>query len=128
MRNTHAADLDAIEKLDAAWNEAYVLNDRSRLQRILAADFEGTDASFRIISKPMLMEPTPAPKQIAFSEQSVKLFGGTAITRGRLQLTHASGTVDQRFLRVYAKRGSRWEAVAVQTSPVDSSSSTERSA
>jgi ketosteroid isomerase-like protein len=125
MSSTDTADLETIEKLDAAWNEAYILNDRSRLERILAVDFEATDANFRIISKSMLLDPTPAPKQIAFSERSVKLFGGTAITRGRLQLTQASGTVDQRFLRVYAKRGGQWEAVAVQTAPVDHSRSAD---
>ena len=65
----------------------------------------------------MLMQPTPGAEQIAFSERSLSVFGSTAVARGRLRLSLASGRVDQRFLRVYAKRDGRWQAVAVQTAP-----------
>jgi ketosteroid isomerase-like protein len=64
------------------------------------------------------MRPTPAPLAIAFSERSLRVFGSTAIVRGRLSLERADGRVEQRFLRVYAKRAEGWRAVAVQVFPV----------
>ena len=118
MSDSHAADEQSVEQLDTAWNEAYEENDRSRLQEILADDFEGALADFGTVTKSMLMQPTPPPKEISFSERSLTLFGSTATTRGRLKLTHESGYVDQRFIRVYSKRGARWQAVAVQVFPV----------
>ena len=70
------------------------------------------------VSKAQLMQPGSAPRAIAFSEQSLRLFESTAVTRGRLRLEHEGGRIDQRFMRVYAKRDGRWHAVAVQVSAV----------
>jgi putative acetyltransferase len=112
-------DANAIEDLDRAWNEAYERNDRAPLGLILADDFEATAADGRSIGKAQLLQASPAPRSIAFSERYVRIFGSTAVTRGRLQIEHAHGQrVDQRFMRVYAKRDGRWQAVAVQVFPV----------
>lgn len=112
------ADVRTVEQLDRAWNEAYERNDRAQLGGILADDFEAVAADGETISKAQLMEPSPAPRSIAFTERSLRHHGRTAITRGRLRLEHEGGAVDQRFMRVYAKRDGRWRAVAVQVSRV----------
>ena len=112
------ADAKAVGDLDRAWNEAYVRNDRTQLAGILADDFEAVAADGGTISKAQLMQPGSAPRSIAFSERSLRLFDSTAVTRGRLRLAHEGGRVDQRFMRVYAKRDGRWQAVAVQVSAV----------
>ena len=112
------ADARAVGDLDRAWNEAYERNDRAQLGKILADDFEAVAADGQTISKAQLMQPGSAPRSIAFSERSMRLFDSTAITRGRLRLEHEGGRVDQRFMRVYAKRDERWHAVAVQVSAV----------
>ena len=51
---------------------------------------------------------------VTFSEQSVRVFGETAVCRPAdgFNLVLADRSVDQRFLRVFAKRGSRWQAVS----------------
>ena len=112
------ADAGTVGALDQAWNEAYEHNDRARLEGILADDFEAVAADGQTITKAQLMQPGRAPRSIAFSERSLRLFDSTAVTRGRLRLEHQGGRVDQRFMRVYAKRDARWEAVAVQVSAV----------
>ena len=113
-----SADALAVEDLDKAWNEAYERNDRAQLGDILADDFEAVAADGQTITKAQLMQPGRAPRSIAFSERSLRLFDSTAITRGRLRLEHEGGRVDQRFMRVYARRDRRWQAVAVQVSTV----------
>ena len=110
--------MDEIDALDRAWNEAYERNDRSALADILDDDFEATTADFMIVSRAQLLEPTPAALRVEFSERILRVFGATAIVRGRLRLQHKGGWIDQRFVRVYARRDGRWRAVAVQVFPV----------
>jgi ketosteroid isomerase-like protein len=117
------ADAEAVGDLDEAWNEAYNRNDRTQLGGILADDFEAVAGDGETITKAELMRPGPAPRSIVFSERSLRLFGSTAITRGRLRLEHEGSRVDQRFMRVYARRDRRWQAVAVQVSVVGESGS-----
>jgi ketosteroid isomerase-like protein len=112
------ADWRTVEDLDRAWNEAYEHNDRAPLEHILADDFEAIAADGQTVTKAQLMQPSPAPRSIAFSDRSIRLFGSTAITRGRLRLEHDGGRIDQRFMRVYARRDGRWRAVAVQVAAV----------
>jgi hypothetical protein len=105
-------------RLDDAWNDAYRRSDRSPLADILAEDFSAVTPTGGAASKASLMvSPPGVVVSIAFSEQGVQLFGETAISRGRLQLELVDLKVDQRFMRVYAKRGGRWQAVSVSVSP-----------
>ena len=60
----------------------------------------------------MLSNP---PASLFFRRQAAQLYGDTAITRGSLS---ADGVAVQGFLRVYARRGGEWRAVAVQVVPL----------
>ena len=119
---TQGDDEARILRLDNEWNEAYRRGDRSPLAYILADDFVGWTALNELITKPLLMVNPPSEmiKSVIFSEQQVRLFGDCAISRGRLQLEHVDGhiVVDQRFLRVFAKRDRIWHAVSVAVTPV----------
>lgn len=113
------ADEVEVLRLDSTWNDAYQRHDRSALANVLADDFIGYAASDEPISKPMLMvDPPEQAKSIAFSEQSVRAFGDTAISRGRLRLELDERRIDQRFLRVFAKRDGAWRAVSVAVTPL----------
>ena len=74
------------------------------------------------ITKALLMinPPSEQVKSVIFSEQYVHLFGGAGISRGRLQLELEDGriVIDQRFLRVFAKRDGTWQAVSVAVTPI----------
>ena len=119
---TQANDEAQILRLDDEWNEAYRRRDRSPLANILADDFTGWTAVNQPITKALLMinPPSEQIKSVTFSEQFVCIFGGTGISRGRLQLESDDGriVIDQRFLRVFAKRGGIWQAVSVAVTPV----------
>jgi len=119
---TQADDEAQILRLDSEWNEAYRRRDRSPLAHILADDFTGLTALGEPITKALLMiNPSgQGVKSVTFSEQYVRVFGGTGISRGRLQLELEDGriAIDQRFLRVFAKRDGIWQAVSVAVTPV----------
>jgi ketosteroid isomerase-like protein len=106
-------------RLDGAWNDAYRQHDRSRLEAILADDFGALTASGETITKAALMvDPPGRARSVTFSEQAIVLFGDTAISRGRLQLQLEDSSVDQRFLRVFARRDGKWRAVSVAVTPL----------
>ncbi|MGD0117150.1 MAG: nuclear transport factor 2 family protein [Candidatus Binatus sp.] len=118
-----AADDEAqILRLDSEWNEAYRRADRSPLAHILAEDFIGWTAVNEPVTKAMLMinPPGARPGAAIFSEQYVRVFGGTGVSRSRFQLEADDRriVIDQRFLRVFAKRDGVWQAVSVAVTPV----------
>jgi ketosteroid isomerase-like protein len=118
---TGTDDRAQILRLDSEWNEAYRRRDRSPLAHILADDFSGLTPSGEPITKALLMGGDPGTgvvKLVSFSEQDVRVFGDTAISRGRLQLELEDRRIDQRFLRVFAKRDGIWQAVSVAVTPV----------
>jgi ketosteroid isomerase-like protein len=88
-------------RLDSEWNEAYRRHDRAPLAHVLADDFTGLTATGEPITKAILMiNPPGRARSVIFSEQLVRVFGDTGISRGRLQLELDDRRVDQRFLRV----------------------------
>jgi len=117
---TQADDEAEILRLDSEWNEAYRRHDRAPLAHILAEDFTGlTTASGEPITKASLTINRPGrARSVTFSEQSVHVFGDTGISKGRLQLELEDRRIDQRFLRVFAKRDGIWQAVSVAVTPI----------
>jgi ketosteroid isomerase-like protein len=118
---TEADDEAQILRLDSEWNDAYRRHDRAPLSHILADDFSGLTALGEPITKAILMiNPPGRARSVTFSEQFVRVFGDTGISRGRLQLELEDGriVIDQRFLRVFAKRDGIWRAVSVAVTPV----------
>ena len=53
-----------------------------------------------------------------FSEASLEMFTPTAVSRGRVRIQQRDRVVDQRFVRVYSKRETGWQAVCVVVFPV----------
>jgi ketosteroid isomerase-like protein len=118
---TQADDEAPILRLDSEWNDAYRRHDRAPLSHILADDFTGLTALGEPITKAILMiNPPGRARSVTFSEQFVAVFGETGISRGRLRLEAEDGriVIDQRFLRVFAKRDGIWQAVSVAVTPV----------
>jgi ketosteroid isomerase-like protein len=106
-------------RLDNAWNEAYRRHSREQLENVLADDFLAlTPAGDPITKALLLVNPSETASLLAFSEQDAQVFGDTAVTRGRLQLELEDRRIDQRFLRVFARRNGMWRAVSVAVTPV----------
>ena len=116
---TRIADEAEILRLDTAWNQAYRRHDRAPLADILADDFTALGAAGEPITKAALMvNPPGRARSVTFSEQSAHAFGDTGLSGGRLQLELEDRRIDQRFLRIFAKREGVWRAVSVAVTPV----------
>jgi hypothetical protein len=111
-------DERAVRELDLSWNEVYLRNDRSAFAEILADDFRVNFSDGRTGGKVDLMRPTPEGAQVVFSEAGIQMFTPTALTWGRVRIQHPDRVVDQRYIRVYSKRETRWQAVFVIVFPV----------
>jgi ketosteroid isomerase-like protein len=112
-------DADQLRRLDDRWNEAYRRQDRKPLHEILADDFTGIAPSGHAITKSdLIVDPDERAIAVAFSEETVRTFGDAGVTTGRLQLEFADRRVDQRYLRVYARRDGSWQAVSVSVTPL----------
>ncbi|HSV03203.1 MAG TPA: nuclear transport factor 2 family protein [Phenylobacterium sp.] len=108
-----------LRRLDEAWNEAYRRHDRTPLRDILADDFAGLAPSGQVIAKAdLIADPPEHALAVDFSEPNAWVFGDTGVTAGRLQLELADRRLDQRFLRVFARRDGRWQAVSVAVTPL----------
>jgi hypothetical protein len=82
-----------------------------RRSEILADDFCAILLDGRRATKADLMRPTLQGARVDFSQACPEMFTPTAVSRGRIQ--HPDRVVDQRFVRVYSKRETGWEAVYV---------------
>lgn len=79
---TKADDEAQILRLDNEWNEAYRRQDRAPLVHILADDFTGlTTASGEPITASLTTNRPERARSVIFSEQSVHVFGDTAISK-----------------------------------------------
>jgi Domain of unknown function (DUF4440) len=116
--NNSSTDEQAVRELDRSWNVVYLRNDRSAFAEILADDFCAILLDGRTAGKADLMRPTPQGAGVDFSEASLQMFTPTAVTRGRVRIQHADRVVDQRYVRVYSKRQTGWQAVYVVVFPV----------
>ena len=117
-------DETLVTGLDRAWNEAYALRERERLREVLAEDWLGVFPNGHTLTREQLIAAVAPPDlqvEQTFSGFTLRLFGNTAVTTGRVDVKAGDETVQQRFLRVYAKREGRWWAVAVQVVPVEAS-------
>jgi ketosteroid isomerase-like protein len=104
-----------ILELDERWNEAYRQKNVSELETILADDWIAFTAQ-GTVTKTQILEAVPNNPEatLEFTRLELRIYGETAITRGRLQISTTSETRAQSFMRVYAKRSKQWQAVAVQ--------------
>ena len=113
-------------KLDREWNEAYPRLDVIALDRIIADDWVCIDGAGLIITKRQLLERVASSPSFLdsheFDEISLRIFGDAAIVTGRLsgRGRDSDGTyhLQQRYTRVYVKRGNRWQAVATHVTVV----------
>lgn len=119
-------DEQDLRQIDHEWNEAYPSRNLETLNRIIADDWKCIDGAGQIISKRQLPErvaanPNPLDSH-KFDEFSLRIFGDTAIVTGRVsgqgKNEGASFSFEQRYTRVYVKRGERWSAVATQVTVV----------
>jgi len=130
FREGGSLDEKEVTELEEQLAKAVVLGDREFFERTLADDFTHTSHTGAFKTKAQWMAESKfsdarqkggATRYVAFEldELDVRLYGDTAVVTGRStpRGTTAKGepiTGQFRFLRVWAKRQGRWQAVAFQ--------------
>ena len=126
-----ADDASAIRRLEARLNTAVVKGDMATFDRLFATDFTHGSQSGRFRSKAEWMKGKQQGRSayVSFdsSELKVRVAGDTAVVTGLAKPRwREAGRIVRgqfRFLRVWAKRGGRWQAIAFQSTRVPMASS-----
>ena len=117
------AAAEEIRKLEAQFNEAIVKADLKAFDRLMADDFTHTNQSGKFRTKAQWLA-NHKPGRSAYDafevdDLAVRVYGDTAVVTARStpKGRTSSGepiTGQFRFLRVWARRDGRWQAVAFQ--------------
>jgi RNA polymerase sigma factor (sigma-70 family) len=103
-----------LEMLERAWADAVARRDTTVVNRILADDFEGIDQLGATVTKATYMADVAhgrfAPED-QLVDTKIRLFGETGVVITRI-LSKSSGS-QNRSTKVYARRGGRWQCVAL---------------
>lgn len=110
----------AVLRLTREWVEAEGRRDRAALERIVAADFEGTAPNGSVIQRSDVLPAegsTGGGMSMKLNDLRAKVFGEAAVVTG-LGLPKAQGAPEVRFTLVYARRQGGWQMVAGHISVV----------
>jgi ketosteroid isomerase-like protein len=122
------ADVAELTRLETVWNDAHLRGDPAALERLWADEL--------VVIVPRM---APLPKQDALTfarsgrmkflryesaEVTVKVYGNSAVARGRLLRAREVGGKamedDWRFTKVYVRQAGRWRVVAFHASEAGS--------
>ena len=110
----------AVLRLTREWVEAEGKIDRAALERIIAADFEGTAPNGNRVTRGDVIPregTTGGGLSMKLDDLKARVFGDAAVVTGR-GLPGAQGAPEVRFTLVYARREGGWQMVAGHISPV----------
>jgi uncharacterized protein (TIGR02246 family) len=121
-----SAVADQIRKLEEELRQAAVKGDTAVFERILADDYRNVNARGLVRSKSDILADFKSgaakTESLALENIQVKVYGDTAVlTADRTAKSTLKGQDTggrQRQIRVYVKRNGRWQAVAMQTTPI----------
>ena len=118
--SAYSQGMHEVQRLDERWNRAYQTRDHAALEDVFAADWISVFADGRSVERAAFLEQLPhnPPATLEFSEFAMRVFGDTAVTWGRVRISGATLTVDQRFMRMWVQRLGVWQAVAAQVIPI----------
>ena len=116
-------DEQELKRLEDQWLNSYVNGDKATFDRIVAADFTGTDESAvlrdRAQERELVQAPPASPMKVSLTNEDVRvrIYGDTAIVIGRIvQKAERAGQesfgFESRFTDTFLKRQGRWQVVA----------------
>ena len=122
-----AVDGKSIQQLEEQFKEAILQGDVATFQRLCADDFTHTsqDGTFRIRDAWLKGRVQGKTSYVSYEvdDRQIRIFGETAVVTGLVKPSWREedgglATGRFRFLRVWVKRDSRWQAVAFQSTRV----------
>jgi uncharacterized protein (TIGR02246 family) len=120
---TQESPVNAVQKLERAWLDAYEQHDTKAMDAIVADDFTITFPNGSMQSKAQILAalkgPRPAGRSIKFHTEDVqaRVYGDTVILIGRVVTQYqrdgqTASKEEQRYTDTYVKRNGRWQVVA----------------
>jgi hypothetical protein len=104
------------------WLEANIRGDAKVAAGLLAEDYQGMTQSGAVEDKAQFVAGVKDGSLRADSfyqdQRSVRIFGETAVSTGRLSLKAQDGITQTRYTRVYVKRQGRWQLIIMQTTRI----------
>lgn len=111
---------------ERAFHRALIRKDTQALDRILGDDYLGTSSGGKVGNKAEFLENIRSSDfiydRMESSDVSIRVYPHAAVVIGQASVTgHVRGkdiSGQYRFTNVYVERGSRWELIAHQATPV----------
>ena len=112
----------AIEQLERDRQDAFIRGDADALDRTTAGAYTTVSASGVVADKAQMMKNIRARKtqvlSVALEDLSARVFGDAAVLTGIYRDTHITdgqkSEANSRFIRVFARTSTGWQAVAYQ--------------
>lgn len=99
------------------YKEAMIHNDTATLDKLLSDDLAFTHSHGEFQDKAAVLKSETGPQHIMkmeFSNTSVKIYGKTALVKGRVDLWHPDAVVHMDVLHVWVNGAKGWQLVARQ--------------
>lgn len=114
--NNPQAEKEVRAAMDA-YKEAMIHNDVTTLDKLLSGDLAFTHSHGEFQDKAAVLKSETGPPHIVrmeFSDTTVRIYGDTALVKGRVDLWHPESVVHMNVLHVWVKRSQGWQLVARQ--------------
>jgi ketosteroid isomerase-like protein len=113
-------------QIEKEWSDALVQRDTTKLDQILADEFEGVIPTGEVWTKEtalMLVKTgTLALTSVELADMKVRVYGDTAVVTGRglYKGKYKGGDIssDERWSDVFVKKNGRWQCVASQSTGI----------
>ena len=127
MTSQDSAVIEALEKLNRQWMEAYTKPDTTFLNRYLSDDYVGTFPDGTVHDKKSEIEAVTsgavAITKMEPSEMTVRVYDHAAVITGQSSINASidgqNMSAEFRFTDVWINRGNQWQAVASQVTRVE---------
>jgi hypothetical protein len=116
--NNQGAEKEVLAAMET-YKDAMIHKDGAALDKVLSQDLTYTHSAGQLESKADVIKSITSGKTIVerleFSDTTVRLYGATALVKGRVDLWHSSANiVHMNVLHVWVKGPSGWQMVARQ--------------
>lgn len=122
MNDSFIDDTEAVLALERTWGVAPRTSDLETVSSVVADDWLAISPTGQTMTKGDLLAMLASRPNVfsstTYSEVSVSLFGSAAVVTSLFHGVGEALELKQRYLRVYAKRGGRWQCVATQIVPI----------
>lgn len=118
------ANVDALTRLEAEWNDAHIRGDAAALDRLFADDLFVVVTGMRPMSKADSLSVFSSGRmkfdRYESSDTQIRVYDATAVVTGRIRrartMPNRSVEDDWRFTKVYVRRDNRWQVVSFHAS------------